>query len=190
MRKAILLASDIGVRVIQVAGYDVYYEKPDQDTDRWFLENFALCEDMAKQSQVMLAFEIMDTPYINSISRFMNLKRTFPSCWTAVYPDVGNLSAWGNDIEYELKLGADWTVAIHLKDTLAVFSGFEGKFKEVPFGTGCVDFIKVFQVLNSLRYKGPFLIEMWSEKSGNPEQEIIIARDFILKKMKESGYLN
>jgi hexulose-6-phosphate isomerase len=53
-----------------------------------------------------------------------------------------------------------------------------------------VDFIKVFQVLNSLRYKGPFLIEMWSEKSGNPEQEIIIARDFILKKMKESGYLN
>ena len=37
------------------------------------------------------------------------------SPWFTVYPDVGNLSAWGNDVPAELKLGIDRIAAIHLK---------------------------------------------------------------------------
>jgi L-ribulose-5-phosphate 3-epimerase len=39
MRKAINLASDIGVRIIQIAGYDVYYEESTIDTVQRFSEN-------------------------------------------------------------------------------------------------------------------------------------------------------
>lgn len=189
MEKAITLAADIGVRVIQVAGYDAYYEPSDEQTDQLFRENFAICEQMARSAQVMLAFEIMDTPYLSSVGTFLELKKQFPSCWTSVYPDVGNISAWGNDVAEQLTIGIDWTVGIHLKDTHAVTAGYEGKFKEVPFGSGCVDFKKVFMVLKKLKYTGPFLIEMWTGKSEDPEDEIAHARDFILSQMREAGYL-
>ncbi len=38
MEKAIIFASDIGIRIIQLAGYDVYYEKGDEETKALFIE--------------------------------------------------------------------------------------------------------------------------------------------------------
>ena len=73
--------------------------------------------------------------------------------------------------------------AIHLKDTLAVTENFGGKFKEVDFGAGCVDFEKVFKTLRDIEYKGPLLIEMWTEKSENPIEEIRKAKKWIEEKM-------
>ena len=189
MEQALQLALDLGIRVIQIAGYDEYYTPSDSETDRLFREQFALCEKMAKKYQVMLSFEIMDTPYLSTIDRFMELKREFRSCWTSVYPDVGNLSAWGNDISQQLWLGFDWITAIHLKDTIAVTATTEGVFKEVPFGTGCVDFQLVFSVLRELDYRGPLLIEMWTGKERDPEGAIAQARDFLLSHMRETGFL-
>ena len=107
-----------------------------------------------------------------------------------VYPDLGNLSAWGNDVPEELRIGSSHIVAIHLKDTLAVTPDFPGKFKEVPFGDGCVDFVTAFETLKELNYSGPFLIEMWTEKSGNPEKEIVEARKWLINKMVVSGFLS
>jgi hexulose-6-phosphate isomerase len=189
MEDAIRLAVDIGVRVIQVAGYDEYYGMSDGQTDAWFLETYARCERMAKRHQVMLSFEIMDTPYLSSVSRFMELKKRFPSCWTSVYPDVGNLSAWGGDLERELRLGRDWITAVHLKDTIAVTADAPGVFKEVAFGSGCVDFTKVFSVLRDIDYCGPFLIEMWSGKVPDPEPVVQSARQFMIDHMLRAGYL-
>ena len=39
MDKAIRLADDLGVRIIQLAGYDVYYEESSVETKKLFLEN-------------------------------------------------------------------------------------------------------------------------------------------------------
>ena len=39
MEKAICLADDLGIRVIQLAGYDVYYEKESRETRQNFQEN-------------------------------------------------------------------------------------------------------------------------------------------------------
>ena len=64
-----------------------------------------------------------------------------------------------------------------------------GVFKEVPFGTGCVDFHQVFSVLRELDYRGPLLIEMWTGKERNPEGAIAQARDFLLSHMRETGFL-
>jgi hexulose-6-phosphate isomerase len=189
MEQAILFAVDVGIRVIQVAAYDEYYAPSDAETDVLFRQSFALCEQMASKYQVMLSFEIMDTPYFNSIDTFMAMKREFSSCWTSVYPDVGNLSAWGNDLAQQLQRGIDWITAIHLKDTIAVRDDKPGVFKEIPFGEGCVDFQLVFKTLDTLDYRGPFLIEMWTGKETYPEQAIRDARSFILEHMLSSGFL-
>ena len=190
MDKAINLAVDIGVRTIQLAGYDVYYENGDVDTRNWYLENMHKSLDMAAREQVMLAIEIMDHPFMNSIVKFMNIKELLKSPWLSIYPDVGNLSAWGNDVVEELTLGRNQIVALHLKETLAVSADHPGTFKEVPFGTGCVNFPAVFSHLKKMGYAGPFLIEMWTERAENPEKEISEAKEWIFDQMKAGGLID
>ncbi|MFC1832296.1 L-ribulose-5-phosphate 3-epimerase, partial [Thermodesulfobacteriota bacterium] len=190
MEKAIRFAVDTGIRTIQLAGYDVYYEDGDADTRNWYLDNMGLCLDMAAREQVMLAMEIMDHPFMNSILKFMNMKQLLDSPWFTVYPDIGNLSGWNNDVIEEITLGFNQIVALHLKETLAVTTEHKGTFKEVPFGTGCVDFPRVFLRLKELGYAGPFLIEMWTEKAEDPEKEIIDARQWIFQRMRDGGLID
>ncbi|STK42562.1 L-xylulose 5-phosphate 3-epimerase [Escherichia coli] len=164
MSKAIRLARDLGIRTIQLAGYDVYYEDHDEGTRQRFAEGLAWAVEQAAASQVMLAVEIMDTAFMNSISKWKKWDEMLASPWFTVYPDVGNLSAWGNDVPAELKLGIDRIAAIHLKDTQPVTEQSPGQFRDVPFGEGCVDFVGIFKTLHKLNYRGSFLIEMWTEK--------------------------
>ncbi|EPR0753510.1 L-ribulose-5-phosphate 4-epimerase [Escherichia coli] len=96
MSKAIRLARDLGIRTIQLAGYDVYYEDHDEGTRQRFAEGLAWAVEQAAASQVMLAVEIMDTAFMNSISKWKKWDEMLASPWFTVYPDVGNLSAWGN----------------------------------------------------------------------------------------------
>jgi L-ribulose-5-phosphate 3-epimerase len=190
MAKAIHFAVDTGIRTIQLAGYDVYYEEGDADTRRWYIEGMQQSLTMAAREQVMLAVEIMDHPFMNSVLRFVNLKRVLDSPWFTVYPDIGNLSAWGVDVDQELTLGIGDTVALHLKDALAVTPTHGGTFKEVPFGSGCVDFPAVFASLKRLHYQGPFLIEMWTERADDSEKEITAARQWIFDQMRAGGYID
>lgn len=189
MQKAIDLASDLGIRTIQLAGYDVYYEEKTILSREYFIENLKKSVAMAAEKEVVLSIEIMDDPFLNSITKFLKIKKQIPSPYLQVYPDIGNLSAWPeNDVSYELECGIEQISAIHLKDTLKVTDTFSGKFKEVPFGTGCVDFLGCLKTLKRLNYNGPFLIEMWSEVSENPEKEIKKAKEFLLPFLKEAGY--
>ncbi len=188
MKKAIELAVDLGIRNIQLAGYDVYYTPGNARTRENFLNGLKQAVNWAAKAEVMLSMEIMDHPLLNSISRFLEYSRKISSPWFTVYPDIGNLSAWGNDITEEITRGIHQISAIHLKDTKAVSGVFNGQFKEVPFGEGCVDFPAFFSLLNELDYKGPFLIEMWTEKADDPILEIKKAREWMLKKMEEGGY--
>ena len=191
MEKALNLASDLGIRTIQLAGYDVYYEEKTLRSREYFIENLKQAVAMAASKEIVLSIEIMDDPFMNSISKFLKIKEQIRSPYLQVYPDLGNLSAWpGNDVGYELEIGIDQISAIHLKDTLAVTDQFAGKFKEVPFGNGCVDFLGCFKILKRLEYHGPFLIEMWSENSDTPEKEIEEAKAFLWPYLKEAGYID
>lgn len=187
MQQAIQLAKDVGIRTIQLAGYDVYYEEQDDGTVARFTEGLQWAVQQAAAAQVMLAVEIMDTPFINSISKWKVWDNCLASPWFTVYPDVGNLSAWGNDVSNELSLGIDRIAAIHLKDTYPVTEQSPGQFRDVPFGEGCVDFINVFKTLNQLNYRGAFLIEMWTEKAEEPVAEIVQARRWIEQRMQQGG---
>lgn len=190
MKKGIELAVDLGVRTIQLAGYDVYYEEENERTRELFIDGMKKSCEWARKANVMLSMEIMDHPFMSSITKYMEYAEIIKSPFFKVYPDLGNLSAWPeNNPELELEKGIYDITAIHLKDTLAVTDTFPGKFKEVPFGEGCVDFPKLFKKLKELNYNGPFLIEMWTEKSENPILEVKKAREWMLSKMKEGGYI-
>lgn len=187
MEQAIQLAKDVGIRTIQLAGYDVYYERQDDSTLARFTEGMQWAVERAAAAQVMLAVEIMDTAFMNSISKWKSWDACLASPWFTVYPDVGNLSAWGNDVAQELALGIDRIAAIHLKDTYPVTESSPGQFRDVPFGEGCVDFVAVFRTLKQLNYRGAFLIEMWTEKAEEPVAEIVQARRWIEQKMQQGG---
>lgn len=187
MRLAIDLACDLGVRVIQLAGYDVYYEASTADTRARFVDGLRQAVDLAAARQVMLAVEIMDTSFMNSIGKYLLLAAQVRSPWFRVYPDLGNLSAWGNDVPAELAAGIDHIVGVHVKESRPVAPGFAGAFRDVPFGEGGVDFAGCFRALHGLGYAGPFLVEMWTEKAADPLAEIRRARAWVGERMAQGG---
>ena len=71
MEKAILLADDLGIRIIQLAGYDVYYEEGSADTRAWFLENLKKATEMAAVRGIMMGFETMETDFMNTVWKSM-----------------------------------------------------------------------------------------------------------------------
>ena len=183
MRKAIQLAQDVGIRVIQLAGYDVYYQQANDETRRRFRDVLTQSGEMASRAQVTLAMEIMDYPLMNSISKALGYAHYLNNPWFQLYPDIGNLSAWDNDVQMELKAGSGHIVAVHVKDTKP------GVFKNVPFGEGVVDFERCFETLKQTGYCGPYLIEMWSETSADPLAEVAKARDWVKARMARAGLM-
>jgi L-ribulose-5-phosphate 3-epimerase len=79
MRRAIGVSVSVGLRTIQLAGYDVHYETSDEGTRQRFIERLRWAVDEAARSQVMLAVEIMDTPLINSIAAWLEYATIDPS---------------------------------------------------------------------------------------------------------------
>lgn len=186
MLKAILLAKDLGIRTIQLAGYDVYYEESDAQTKLNFLNNFKKVALMASKYSVMLAFEIMDTPFMGTICRALKYVNNIDSPFIKIYPDLGNLYQWSNNIENELTIGKNQIVGFHFKDTEP------GVFRDVPFGFGTVDFVKILKVIKNLKLNVPVLIEMWSKNEKNETIENAVnyisnAKSFYEEQWKKVG---
>ena len=186
MEKGILLAQKLGVRCIQLATYDVYYEESDEETKRRFLDGMKKSVEMASRAGVILAMEIMDTPFVGTILRAMHYIKEIPSPYFKIYTNMGNLTQFSNDVESEFELGIAQTAAIHVKETKP------GVFKNVPFGEGTVRFTDIFKKLKELNYTGMFLIEMWADNSRKQTMEEAVktikdARLFVEDKMKKAG---
>ncbi len=103
--------------MIQLAGYDVYYQEANNETRRRFRDGLKESVEMASRAQVTLAMEIMDYPLMNSISKALGYAHYLNNPWFQLYPDIGNLSAWDNDVQMELQAGIGHIVAVHVKDT-------------------------------------------------------------------------
>ena len=186
MEKTINLSVKLGIRCIQLATYDVYYEDSDEETKKLFLEGMKEAVAMASRAGVTLATEIMDTQFVGTIVRALHYLKEIPSPYFKIYPDMGNLSNFSNDVTGEFEIGIPETVAIHVKETKP------GVFKEVPFGEGEVKFTEIFTKLKDLNYQGMFLIEMWADNSSSQSVEqatekISDAYKFVTKKMQEAG---
>lgn len=190
MKRAIQLAYHLGVRIIQVAGYDVYYEEKSIDSREKFIRGLTASVKEAAQYGIILSIEVMDDPFMNSISKYLELKKQIRSPYLQVYPDLGNLAAWHkSDAALELEKGIEYITSVHLKDTLAVTPTSAGKFREVPFGEGCVDFLGLLKTLKRIGFEGPFLIEMWCGAQQDFEQQIIQAKKYLLPILNKAGYI-
>lgn len=138
MEKTIQLACRLGVRYILISGYDVYYEEPDDSTRQYFFENLLKSVEMARNKGVILAFETMETPFMDTVQKSMHYVRLINSPYLQIYPDIGNLTnaslIYQHDLYEDLKSGAGHIVADHLKETLP------GHYWEIPYGKGHVNF--------------------------------------------------
>lgn len=183
IEKAIKLAKNLGIRNIQLAGYDMYYGSSNNETKSRFVEGLKYAAKLAERENIMLSIEIMDTKFIGTITKALNYVNLIKSPYLQLYPDVGNLSQWTKSLEDELTIGNKNIVAIHLKDTKP------GVFKGVPFGEGTVDFREIFEILNKLKYSGPFLIEMWANNNVKVSKDKTIekisqAKEWLIERME------
>lgn len=178
MQKAISLAYKLGIRTIQLAGYDVYYEQRSEKTHQRFVQGMKQAAQLAERAGIMLAVEIMDTDYLNALSKFEILGREVNSPYFTAYPDVGNISGWNYDIETELTLSRHHITQIHLKDTLKVSSTSKGQFRDLVIGEGEVDFNAVFATLKRTECYVPLVLEMWA-KDEHWQSNILQAQYFL-----------
>lgn len=174
MERAISFAEMLGIRIIQLAGYDVYYEESTRLTVSRFEENLKKATEMAAKAGIMLGFETMETSFMNTVRKAMNYVDFMNSPYLNVYPDVGNITnaAWEyhTDIAEDILNGDGRIVAAHLKETKP------GVFREVPFGEGHVDFERVIDTLWGIGVRR-YVIEFWYV--GDIEWREILSRNRI-----------
>ncbi len=180
MDKAIGLAADLGIRIIQLAGYDVYYEESDDETIQYFEDNLKKAAHMAACAGVILGFETMETEFMNTVEKSMKYVRQISSVYLNVYPDIGNITnaanVYGTNVSEDLKLGKGRLAAMHLKETKP------GVFREVPYGEGHVDFDKAIETAWELGVRR-YVTEFWY--TGNPSWK----EDLDAANLKMSGIL-
>ncbi|MGP1602633.1 L-ribulose-5-phosphate 3-epimerase [Treponema sp.] len=171
MQKAVDFAAETGIRIIQLAGYDVYYEEGNEHTKALFKENLAKSVEMTASAGVLLGFETMETAFMDTVGKAMEYVSAVNSPYLGVYPDLGNITnaalLYGHSVQDDLESGRGHMLAMHLKETVP------GKYREIPFGTGHVDFKGGIQKAWSLGVRR-FVTEFWF--TGDPRWEEEVGR--------------
>jgi L-ribulose-5-phosphate 3-epimerase len=164
LKNAIELAGDLGVRIVMIPGYDVFYEPSDFETKRRFLENLRIAVKWAEKAGVVLAFETMENEFMNTVEKAMKYVTLVNSPYLKIYPDSGNLNNaainYKNDVIEDFELGRGHVVALHMKETVP------GKYREIPYGTGNVDFEAFAEKAWDMGVR-KFVTEFWYV--GNPD---------------------
>ena len=155
LKKAIIFAHKTGIRIIHIAAYDETERTGTAETKIRFREAVEECILFASRYGVILAFETMDVPFMDTVDKIMRYVREFDSPYLQVYADIGNITAGGHDPGIDLACGGNHIVGIHLKDS-------KGKqIRDIAFGEGDVDFDSCLRTLKQIGYGGFFTAEMW-----------------------------
>jgi L-ribulose-5-phosphate 3-epimerase len=175
LRKAIEFAGDVGLRVVQVMAYDVFYETSDAETGKNFVDGLELGTRWAGQTGVMLGLENLDTPFVDSIRKGLAIIREIDSPWLRLYPDIGNLAAAGYFPPEEVLLAKGQMIGAHVKDAMPKV------IRGIPFGEGIVPFRETFRALVQIGFWGLLGIEMWGQMhaSQDPIEGAASARRFV-----------
>lgn len=172
MEKALKLAEDLGIRIVQLAGYDVYYEKGNTQTRQYFLENLQKAVDMAAARGIMLGFETMETEFMNTVEKAGQYVAQMNSPYLNIYPDLGNITnaavLYGTTVNGDLECGKGKLLAMHLKETVP------GKFREITYGDGHVKFEEGIGKAWELGIRR-FVTEFWYTGSPQWKEDLAIA---------------
>ena len=184
MAKAIDLATSLGIRIIQLAGYDTFYDPSSNMTRQWFVEGLARSVEIASREGVILGFETMETPFMNTVEKSMAFVSQIDSPYLQIYPDIGNLTnaalEYGKQVEQDILTGSGHLVAVHLKETN------RGKYREIPFGTGHTDFARLIPFLENLGIRR-YTAEFWHTGQEDWPGELMRAAGYLRPCFSESA---
>jgi L-ribulose-5-phosphate 3-epimerase len=181
LEKAVELAYDLGVRIIQLAAYDVYYGEPaSEETRARFIENLRYGSLLGAKYGVILALETMENDFCNTVEKAADFVRAADSPYLKIYPDIGNVTNAVADPCADIAAGRGHIAAAHLKETLP------GVFRNLKFGEGHVDFGTAVRALRDAGVRR-FTAEFWHDGTDNWESELKKAHDFLREKLEAEG---
>lgn len=164
MDRALELAVRLGIRIIQLAGYDVYYEESNDETAAYFLQNLERAVRLAASRGVVLGFETMETSFLDTVAKGMKFVRKINSPYLGMYPDIGNLKnascIYHTNIVDDLQEGTGKIFAAHLKETKP------GIYRNMQFGTGHTEYSPCISELISQGVR-LFTGEFWHQGEEN-----------------------
>jgi L-ribulose-5-phosphate 3-epimerase len=157
MREAIRLAADLGIRMIQVAGYDAYNEPSDKASQQRYVDGLRQAAIWASERAVLLGLENQEIGYVTSPTTALEVIREINTPYFQLYMDIGNLIVNGCDVLSEIAAAKGHLVGVHVKDARP------GVPRRVPLGEGDVPFDQAFRQLAAIGFHGPVMIEMWND---------------------------
>jgi L-ribulose-5-phosphate 3-epimerase len=114
----------------------------------------------------------METEFMNTTEKAMKYVNLINSPYLGVYPDSGNLTnaavTYHTSVLDDLETGRGHICAMHLKETVP------GKFREIPFLTGHVDFGAVIAKAWELGIRR-YVTEMWDVGQASWKEDIRFA---------------
>ena len=179
LEKAVRLAGDLGIRLIQLAGYDVYYEPSAPDTAARFAENLQHAVSIAAADGVTLGFETMETPFMNTTKKAMTHIRRVKSPYLQLYPDIGNITNAVPDAVRDLQSGRGHIAAAHLKETRP------GVYRDLYYGEGEVNFPAAIRELMRQGVR-LYTAEFWYREGTDWRRELSRARTFLQERFTEA----
>ena len=184
MEKALELGGRLGIRIIQLSGFDVYdQEERTEETRKRYVDNVFRASRMAERACVMLAIEPVEGNLL-AVRDTMEVVRKIDSHCLQIYPDVANINSLGIDPIQELPCGKGHIAAVHMRDSLpGIYDA------TIPFGSGYLDFDGVFRKLDEIGFCGPLVVEMWNTERTEYMEWIRQAREYMethIRKVRES----
>ncbi|MGL5258916.1 MAG: L-ribulose-5-phosphate 3-epimerase [Lachnospiraceae bacterium] len=156
--KAIDFADDLGIRIVMIPGYDEYYNESTEVTRANFEKNLKIVVSYAAKKSVILAFETMETEFMNMVSKSVEIVQKINSPYLKIYPDIGNMNnaaiLENKNVLCDLVFGKGHIAALHLKETVP------GKYRDMKYGEGCVDFENIIKVAWELGIR-KYVTEIW-----------------------------
>lgn len=183
LRRAVDFSLRIGIRVIQLAGYDVYYEESCEETRRLFSENLKLCVAYAAERGVLLGFETMETPFMDTARKAMHYVKENNSPYLGIYPDIGNLTnaslLYSASVTEDLAYGAGHIFAAHLKETRP------GVYRNLTYGEGHTDYVSAVSALYGMGVR-MFTGEFWYKGEREWRQGLADSASFLRSQIENA----
>ena len=183
MARGLQVCHDLGVPVIQLAGYYCYYEDPNPDAERWYAQLLADAVPLAARLGVVMGIENVDGDDVTSLTKAMEFVDAVDSPYLQLYPDLGNIAEQGLDPGVELAAGEGHMVAMHAKDVRP------GEPRRVEMGAGVVDWDRSFALLAAQGWSGRLMIEMWNDDAPDSLSRCAAARTFIEDRAGAAGLI-
>ena len=152
----------------------------------WFLENLKKGVSYAASCGIILAFETMETPFMDTVEKSMAYVTAVNSPWLGVYPDIGNLKnaavLYHSDVVEDLKKGEGHLFAMHLKETKP------GLYRDMNFGdpSGHTEYVPCIQeaLRQGIRM---FTGEFWYHDGQDYEKIITDSAAFLREKIEQAA---